>query len=181
MFVHVYIPRDPHWPLHYLISLRNSVHHATSWRVVKSNLLSHLTIISKICLVSIAYLSTTTVMESVATLKCVRNADISHRRCVVMPMLKIDHPPSTMVRCMILQAVHSSANSQSNCPTLDTSHLKMWQNCHSYSAILGQKPREFGACTSKIYEIFFAVTRETTCAEDHMKQQIQLILSSIRF
>jgi len=167
--------------LHYLLSLRNSVHHATSWRVVKSNLLSHLTIISKICLVSIAYLSTTTVINSVATLKCVRNADISHRRCVVMPMLKIDHPPSTMVRCVILQAVHSSANSQSNCPTLDTSHLKMWQNCHSYLAILGQKPREFSTRTSKIYEIFFAVTCETTGAEDHMKQQIQLILSSIRF
>jgi len=82
---------------------------------------------------------------------------------------------------VILQAVHSSANSQSNCPTLDTSHLKMWQNCHSYLAILGQKPREFGACTSKIYEIFFAVTCETTGAEDHRKQQIQLILSSIRF
>ncbi len=29
-------------------------------------------------------------------------------------------------------------------------------------------PREFGACTSKIYEIFFAVTRETTGAEDRM-------------
>jgi hypothetical protein len=156
--IHTYIPRDPHWPLHYLLSLCNSVHYATSWRVVKSNLLLHLTFISKICLVSVTYLSSTTVMESVATLKCVRNADISHQRCVVMPMLKTYHPPSTMVRCVILQAVCSSANGQSNCPTLDTSHLKMWQNCHSYSAILGQKPREFHARTSKIYEIFFAVT-----------------------
>ena len=95
------------------------------------------------------------------------------------------HPPFTMVMCihhgMITQAVHSSANSQSDCPTLDTSHLKMWQNCHSYLAILDRKPREFSTRTSKIYEIFFAVTQETTCAEDHVKQQLKLILSSIRF
>ena len=29
-------------------------------------------------------------------------------------------------------------------------------------------PREFSACTSNIYEIYFAVTQETTGAEDRM-------------
>ena len=43
-------------------------------------------------------------------------------------------------------------------------------------------PREFRTCTSKIYEIFFAVTQETTGAEDRTWNRThKLILSSIRF
>ena len=101
MYIYYATPTGPCLPLP---SLRNSVHNATSWREVKANLVSHLTIISKICLVSVTYLSSTTVMESVATLKCVRIADISHQRCVTVPMHISTTTPHLRWSCAYIMA-----------------------------------------------------------------------------
>ena len=77
--------------------------------VVTAKTMSHSTIISKICLVSVGYLSTTTVMQSVATTSSDITGQFLHQRCISRVDAQKPYPPSLMVICMILQAVHSSA------------------------------------------------------------------------
>jgi len=90
-------------------------------------------------------------MQSVATINSVRRADLSHRRCVAKSMLILPYPLGITVQHWTL-----GTNREPE-PRVSLAHVL--QNTYS----------------------ILAVTRETTGAEDHGKQQLKLILSSIRF
>ena len=90
-------------------------------------------------------------MQSVATINSVRRADLSHRRCVAKSMLILPYPLGITVQRW----------------TLGTNREP--------------EPRVSLAHVLQNTEGVLAVTCETTGAEDHMKQQLKLILSSIRF
>ena len=90
-------------------------------------------------------------MQSVATINSVRRADLSHRRCVAKSMLILPYPLGITVQHWTL-----GTNREPE-PRVSLAHVL--QNTYS----------------------ILAVTRETTGAEDHVKQQLKLILSSIRF
>ena len=109
VLLHAYYPRHPQWPLHSPCSTRNCPHNARSWPVLKAKCTHPSTIISKICLVSTTYLSTTTVTPSVAT----TSSEITGRFSTLRVCYKVDAqntpPPIEDGWYMILRAVHSSA------------------------------------------------------------------------
>ena len=92
-------------------------------------------------------------MQSVATLRCVRNADISQQGCVEETM----HISTTTLYRVTVR-----------CRTLGTNRERDLV-----------EPREFRTRTSKIYEIFFAVTQETTGAEDRISYEANSSLSDL--
>ena len=91
-------------------------------------------------------------MQSVATINSVRRADLSHQGCVSQTMLIFYPTPRGGGGCCL-----SSNVGQFEMPRV--SLAQVLQNTYS----------------------ILAVTQETTGAEDHVKQQLKLILSSIRF
>ena len=91
-------------------------------------------------------------MQSVATINSVRRADLSHQGCVSQTMLILYPTPRGGGGCCL-----SSNVGQFEKPRVSLAHVL--QNTYS----------------------ILAVTQETTGAEDHVKQQLKLILSSIRF
>jgi hypothetical protein len=101
--------------------------------------------------ISTAYLQSVTVMQSVATINSVRRADLSQQGCVTKSMLILPYPLGITVQHWTL-----GTNRE---PEPRVSLAYVLQNTYS----------------------ILAVTRETASAEDHGKQQLKLILSSIRF
>ena len=90
-------------------------------------------------------------MQSVATINSVRRADLSQQGCVAKSMLILPYPLGITVQHWTL-----GTNREPE-PRVSLAHVL--QNTYS----------------------ILAVTQETTGAEDHVKQQLKLILSSIRF
>ena len=67
VFMCIHIRTYGGWPMPTACSLRNCTYDAASWRMVRAAIVHPSTRSYKVCELSMGYLSTTTVMESVAT------------------------------------------------------------------------------------------------------------------
>ena len=135
---------------------------------VRTKTMPHSTFISKICMFSIGYLSTTTVTPSVAT----TSSEITGQFFTLRVCFRVDAqntlPPIRDGWCMILRAV---------CQLCQTNLLvRRWTYTiyRVYDIFVTQSwcwhksmPRMSFAHELRNYFIITAVTRETTHAEDH--------------
>jgi hypothetical protein len=142
----------------------------------------HSTIISKICLVSVGYLSTTTVMQSVATTSSDIMGQFLHQRCISRDDAQKPYPPSLMVDTWSQEPCIALPNRFGG-PMSDLTHIQsIWQLCHTFLRLHRSKPRMSLAHGFRNYFIITATVQETTGAEDHMwEPNRKLILYSIVF